>query len=124
METGKIITASCVALFAMIGVYAENENVPLLKPQVVPHDAVQKGLEAVVITLDAEEQAFVAKLSDQNRKIFSNRLNTDQRRSVLVAVENGTDPNEAVHRMIGAMEIRERGMITQAESEHSKPVSR
>lgn len=124
MKTNRVFAALSVVLFAGIGAHAEEESVSLLKPQVVAHDAVQKGAEAIVITLNADEQAFVAQLNDQNRKIFSNRLDADQRNAVLVAVENGAEPNEAVHRMSMAMEIRANSMIVQAESESSESASR
>ena len=98
--------------FACVGLCAEEAS---LKPQVVAHDAVPKGSEAVVVTLDADEQAFVAELSDQNRRAFSERLNADQREAVLVAVDNGADPDEAVHRMVTSLEIKEKSLIVQAD---------
>lgn len=67
------------------------------------------------LTLSADEQAFAAKLTDGNRKSFTDKLSTDQRRAVMVAVKNGAAPDEAVQRMIAAKEIKETPAVANAE---------
>jgi hypothetical protein len=104
------IVASLLLFCVMSGAYAEGE-----KPQVVAHDALPKGAEAIIVTMDADELSFAAKLSDENRKVFSHRLSDEQRKAVLVAFENGTDPDEAVHRMLVALEIRENFVVAQTD---------
>lgn len=56
------------------------------KPQVV---------EAAALKLSVEEQAFAAKLSDQNRKAFTEKLTADQRKAAMAAAKVSTAANAA-----------------------------
>ena len=73
------------------------------KPQVVAQ-AAQKA-EAVATKLSAEEQAFAAKLSDQNRKAFADKFSAEQRKAAMAAAKTSTVANaadEAVAKMVGS----------------------
>ena len=61
------------------------------KPQVCN---AAKGCE-----LSTEEQAFSAKLNDQNRKAFAEKLNSEQRKAVMASVKNGGNADEAVAKL-------------------------
>lgn len=65
--------------------------------------------------LSTDEIAFIAKLEDKNRKVFADKLSQEQRMAVLVAFKNGANPDEAVHLMIAAQEVKERKSVAQAE---------
>lgn len=60
------------------------------KPQVCTSKACE---------LTAEEKAFSAKLSDENRKLFAEELTTEQRKAAMESTQNGGNPNEAVHQL-------------------------
>jgi hypothetical protein len=49
--------------------------------------------------LTAEEQAFAAKLNDQNRKAFAEKLTAEQRKAVRESVKNGGNADEAVAKL-------------------------
>ncbi|MBS0620694.1 MAG: hypothetical protein JSS61_04460 [Verrucomicrobia bacterium] len=70
-----------------------NETVASAKPQVVQ------------TKLSADEQSFAAKLSDENRHAFTESLSADQRKSVMVAFQNGANADEAVEGMRSAQAI-------------------
>jgi hypothetical protein len=75
----------------------------------------QKAAEAAATKLSVEEQAFVAKLSDQNRRTFSDKFSADQRRSVMVAVKNGASADEAVTRLVAAKELKDAPAVANVE---------
>ncbi len=75
----------------------------------------QKAPEAAALKLSADEQAFSAKLNDQNRKAFNDKLSTEQRKSVMVAVKNGANADEAVQRMVVAKEMKDAPSVANAE---------
>ncbi len=61
------------------------------------HDTLTPHSHAVTQhTLSADEQAFAAKLSDQARRAFADKLTTDQRHAVMAAVKSGANADEAV----------------------------
>ena len=59
------------------------------KPQVVAPAVAQ------ATKLSAEEQAFAAKLSDQNRKAFADKLTAEQRKAAMAAAKVSTAANAA-----------------------------
>src|SRR5690242_12444178 len=63
------------------------------KPQV----CASKGCE-----MTADEQAFAAKLNDQNRKAFAEKLTKEQRDAVRESVKNGGKADEAVAKLASA----------------------
>ena len=85
------------------------------KTQVVATGAAQKPGETAATKLSVEEQAFVAKLADQYRKVFSDKFSAEQRKAVLVAVKNGVDADEAVQRVITAKDIKDSSAVVNAE---------
>ncbi|KAG6559622.1 hypothetical protein RHABOEDO_000300 [Candidatus Rhabdochlamydia oedothoracis] len=63
---------------------------------------VEKAIEVPDLSID--EKVFVAKLSDENRRIFIH-LEKKQRESIITAVKNGLDPDKAVQHLIEPMSI-------------------
>jgi cellobiose-specific phosphotransferase system component IIB len=88
---------------------------PAQKAQVVTTSAAQKTVEAVATKLSVDEQAFVAKLTDQNRKAFSDKFSAEQRKAVMIAVKNGASADEAVQRMVAAKDIKDSHAVANAE---------
>ena len=80
------------------------------KPQVV---VSQRSLEAG--DLSADDLSIAAKLSDQHRKMFTEKLTSEQRRQVAVAIDNGTSPDEAVQRLIEARERIQSAIVSNEE---------
>lgn len=115
MKKNKTIFCASLIMYGCIGIFAEDTMAVNLKPQVVTHDAVQKSPDCVVVTLNPDEQAFVAKLTDQNRKTFSHKLTADQRKNVMKAVENGANADQAVEHMLIAIQMQENQAIVQVE---------
>jgi hypothetical protein len=72
-------------------------------------------VEAAATKLSAEEISFAAKLNDQNRKAFSEKLSADQRRAVMVAGKNGANPDEAVQRMVASKEMKDSSVVVNEE---------
>jgi hypothetical protein len=75
----------------------------------------QKAQETAATKLSVEEQAFVAKLNDQNRKTFSDKMSAEQRKSVMVAVKNGANADEAVQKLLASKELKEAPAVVNAE---------
>jgi len=71
--------------------------------------------ETAATKLSVEEQTFVAKLSDQNRKAFSDKFSADQRKAVMIAVKNGANADEAVQKMVAAKDLKESSAVVNAE---------
>lgn len=88
---------------------------PDQKAQVVTPGTAQKTAELAATKLSVEEQAFVAKLADQNRKTFSDRFSAEQRKVVMIAVKNGADADEAVQRMVAAKDLKDSHAVANAE---------
>jgi hypothetical protein len=49
--------------------------------------------------LTADEKAFSAKLSDENRKLFAEELTTEQRKAAMESTQNGGNANDAVRQL-------------------------
>lgn len=82
-------------------------------------------IEAKAVALSADEQAFAAKLNDQNRRTFSGKLTAEQRKAAMIAVKNGANADEAVQRMLAAREIKEGNFVASSDEtenavEHSE----
>lgn len=113
------------AMTAGVAINAENTNsaAPAVKAQATapaaaaqaPAVVAQKAPEAVANKLSADEQAFVAKLNDQNRKAFNDKLSAEQRKSVMVAVKNGANADEAVQKMVAAKDVKDAPAVANAE---------
>jgi hypothetical protein len=71
--------------------------------------------QAADVSLSADEQAFAAKLSDQNRKAFCSKCTPEQRKAVMVAFNNGAQADDAVSRMVAAIERKEASAVAVAE---------
>jgi uncharacterized protein YycO len=121
MKKNTMMMLALVGMTAGLTVNAEEAQtqnataVPAQKAQVVTTGTAQKAMETAATKLSVEEQAFVAKLSDQNRKTFSDRFSADQRRAVLVAVKNGANADEAVLRMAAAKDLKDAPAVANAE---------
>lgn len=63
---------------------------------------VEKAIEVPELSID--EKVFVAKLSNENRRIFIH-LEKEQRESIITAVKNGLDPDKAVQHLMEPMSI-------------------
>ncbi|MBS0653930.1 MAG: hypothetical protein JSR39_10460 [Verrucomicrobia bacterium] len=110
------------------GVSANAENA-VQKPQVVTSSTPQKAYEATATKLTTEELAFAAKLSDANRKAFTEKLTVEQRKLAIAAAKNATVANaadEAVAKIlnnnaIASSEKNEKAAVASAENSHSAP---
>jgi hypothetical protein len=71
--------------------------------------------QAADASLSADEQAFASKLSDQNRRSFCSKCSTEQRRAIMVAFNNGASADDAVSRMVAAIERKEASAVAVAE---------
>jgi len=103
-------------------VNAENASTTAAAPAAAPKaqtqvaaPAAQKAPEATASKVSADEQAFLAKLNDQNRKVFNEKLSAEQKKSVMVAVKNGANADEAVQKMLAAKEMKESPSVANAE---------
>ena len=72
-------------------------------------------IESKAVALSADEQAFAAKLNDHNRRTFISKLSAEQRQATMVAVKNGANADDAVHRMLSSREIKEGKVVASAE---------
>lgn len=63
----------------------------------------------------ADEQAFAAKLNDQNRKIFHSKFLPPHRNAVMIAVKNGANADLAVQKMLAAKEMKDANSIAISE---------
>ena len=63
---------------------------------------IKEAIEVPELSID--EKVFVAKLSDENRRIFIH-LGKEQRASIITAVKNGLDPDKAVQHLMEPMNI-------------------
>jgi hypothetical protein len=85
------------------------------KAQIVTTETAQKIAETAATKFSVEEQAFVAKLTDQNRKTFSDKFSAEQRKAVMIAVKNGANADEAVQRMVAAKDLKDSPAVANAE---------
>jgi hypothetical protein len=106
-----MMTLALVAMTTGVAVYAENTTAASTAPKA--------QTEAVATKLSADEQAFVAKLNDQNRKSFNEKLSAEQRKAVMVAVKNGAGADDAVQKMVVAKELKEAAAVADAEKANS-----
>ena len=82
------------------------------KPQVCASKACE---------LSTDEQAFSAKLNDQNRKAFAEKLSSEQRKSVMASVKNGGNADEAVAKLASShVASAEKANPSKAQSAQSK----
>lgn len=79
-------------------------------------------VESKAVALSADEQAFAAKLNDQNRKTFTGKLSVEQRKASMVAVKNGANADEAVQRMLSSREIKEGNVVASSEEAENAPM--
>ena len=110
MKKTSMMMLALVAMTAGVAVNADNtQHAAAAAP------AATEAQKAPVAALSADEQAFAAKLNDQNRKSFSDKLSAEQRKSVMVAVKNGANADEAVQRMVAAKEMKDAPAVAHAE---------
>ncbi len=109
------MTAGLTAVNAEEAQAQSTTAAPAQKAQVVATSTAQKIAETAATKLSVEEQAFVAKLSDQNRKAFSDKFSIEQRKAVMIAAKNGADADEAVQRMVVAKEMKDSPAVANAE---------
>jgi len=112
MKKNTMMVLALVAMTAGAMAHAESTQDAAAATSKVQVSAVAAA-EAAKLTTD--EQAFAAKLSDQNRKSFSENLSVEQRKSVLTAFKNGADADEAVQIMLAAKEMKDAPAIADAE---------
>ncbi len=99
----KYIGILCTFFAVTVGIAAHAEEI-----ETTPAALQQEALTA-------DEQAFAAKLSDQNRKIFHSKLLSPHRNAVMVAVKNGANADQAVQNMLTAKEMKDANSIAVAE---------
>ena len=106
-----------VAMTTGVAVNAETTNAAATPaaPAAATTAVAQKAPEAAATKLSADEQAFVAKLNDQNRKAFSEKLSAEQKKSVMVAVKNGANADEAVQKMVAVRDVKDAPAVAHAE---------
>lgn len=119
MKKNIMMTLALATMAAGVAVNAEeakmqNDATAAQKAQACSSCVPQKG-ENVAAKISVEEQAFAAKLTDQNRKTFSEKLSVEQRKSVMVAVKNGANPDEAVQKLTAAKELKDASPVANAE---------
>jgi len=108
-----------LALVAMTA--AVSANTEVAQNAAAPAQAVQtaapaqKATDVAATKLSADEQAVAAKMNDQNRKAFSDKLSAEQRKAAMVAVKNGATADEAVQRLVASKEIKEAPAVANAE---------
>lgn len=111
-----MMALALVAMTAGVAVNAENTQAAA-----VP---AQKATEAVAAKqLSADEQAFAAKLNDLNRKTFNDKFSAEQRKSIMVAVKNGANADEAVQKMLAAKEMKDVPAVANAEKATAEKVA-
>ena len=81
----------------------------------VADTSAEAHIESKATQLSSDEQAFAAKLSDQNRKTFTGKLSAEQRKAAMVAVKNGANADDAVQRMLAATEIKEGNFVASSD---------
>jgi hypothetical protein len=101
MKKNMMIALSLFATAAGVSINAENMQTT--------------ATEAAATTLSADEQAFAAKLNDQNRKFFNDKFSVEQRKGIMVAAKNGANPDDAVQKMLAAKEMKETSAVASAE---------
>ncbi len=101
MKKNTLVALALALMTVGVALHAENVN------------AVDK--EALHTALSADEMSFAAKLNDQNRHSFSDKLSVEQRKAVMIAVKNGACPNDAVQKMLAAVTSKEGASIANAE---------
>ena len=95
--------AMILSLFAVAAVAVHAE------PTAHKNQVVTTPVAAAQLT--ADEQAFAAKLSDQNRRGFCEKLSQEQRFAAMVAVKNGAEANDAVSHLITAQELKASAVV-------------
>lgn len=124
MKKQMTMMLALCGLAAGVSANAENQ-----KPQVVTSSTPQKAYEATATKLTTEELAFAAKLSDANRKAFTEKLTVEQRKLAIAAAKNATVANaadEAVAKIlnnnaIATSEKNEKAAVASADNSHSAP---
>src|SRR5258708_6579501 len=101
-------TAMMLAILAMSAVAVQAESAAH-KNQVTTAKAADASVK-----LSSDEQAFSAKLNDQNRNDFSEKLSAEQRQAVMAAVKNGANANEAVALLLTAQEVKADAVVADA----------
>lgn len=115
-------------LFALVSfsvgtsVSAEAAAMLAQRPQVVA-PAKHRSSDSAAAKLSPEEMAFVAKLSDANRRVFIEKLSAEQRQAAMKAAKKATvsnAPDEAVSRIfhghdLALVEIEEKDAIASAD---------
>jgi hypothetical protein len=75
----------------------------IYSPLCAESSLAEKAIEVPELSID--EKVFVAKLNDENRKIFIH-LEKEQRESIITAVKNGLDPDKAVQHLMEPISIK------------------
>jgi hypothetical protein len=113
MKNMKKNTMMMLALVAMTAGVAVNAETPAAAAPAKAQVAAPAAADAAKLSTD--EQAFAAKLNDQNRKSFSEKLSADQRKSAMTAVKNGANADEAVSKLVAAKEMKDTPAVANAE---------
>lgn len=112
MKKKSMMILALAALATTFSIHAENVQA-----------MTGKATEAVASRLTADEQAFAAKLSDQNRKSFCEKLSAEQRKSAMIAVKNGAGADEAVQNLTALKEMKDSAALANAESAAAEKAS-
>ncbi len=122
MKTHITTLFALVALAASGVVNAEASATLAQRPQVVAASK-QRSSESTATKLSPEEMAFAAKLSDSNRKAFTEKLTVEQRQAAMKAAKSATisnAPDEAVARIfhgndLALVEVEDHDSIASAD---------
>lgn len=120
MKKNAMMMLALVAMTAGVALNAEETQNATSAPTVA-NAATSKAAENAATKLSVEEQSFVAKLNDQNRKSFNDKLTSDQRKAVMVAVKNGADADDAVQKMVVAKDLKEASAVANVETDNVTP---
>lgn len=116
MKKKTMMMLALAAMTAGVTVNAEEAQIAA-----APAPGARAVAEAARFSSD--EEAFMAKLSDQNRKSFSDKFSVEQRKAVMIAVKNGANADEAVQKMLAAKEMKDAPAIANAEKATAEKVA-
>ncbi len=113
MKRKTMMMLALAGLTAGVALNAETTAATATAPKA--QAATPAAAQKVETKVSAEEQAFAAKLNDQNRKAFNEKLSAEQRKSAMVAVKNGANADEAVQKLAAAKDMKDAPSVANAE---------
>ena len=110
----KLFTAFAAAALVLTAYdQATEATAAKTQPQTQPQaKEVVAATAAPVAQLSADELSFAAKLSEQNRKVFTTQFSREQRKAAMEAAATtagktaAVSPNDAVQKVLGAKDAK------------------